>query len=144
MDNRFLFRGKRLDSGEWIQGDISRRKSRFAPQLDTTYGITDAYGTFCAVVPATIGQCTSLSASKSYRGDKPEDLLIFEGDIIRIFDDGNTYETAIYWSKSKLTYMFVNPYGVHESLEEITSCDLGFPISCGEIIGTIHDTNSPK
>ena len=29
-----------------------------------------------------IEQCTGLSAVKSYRGVKPEDLLIFEGDII--------------------------------------------------------------
>ena len=32
---------------------------------------------------AELEQCTGLSASKSYRDNKPEDLLIWEGDIIK-------------------------------------------------------------
>lgn len=54
------FRGKRLDNGDWVEGDLTRRKSRFSPQLDTTYGISDEYGTFCAVDSATVGQYTGL------------------------------------------------------------------------------------
>lgn len=33
-----------------------------------------------------IEQCTGLSASKSYRGEKPEDLLIWEGDKYNLID----------------------------------------------------------
>lgn len=43
------FRGKRVDNGEWVYGDITRRRSRFITHLDTTYGVSDEYGIFCAV-----------------------------------------------------------------------------------------------
>lgn len=46
-------------------------------------------------------QCTGLSAVKSYRGDKPEDLLIFENDILRIEWDGYTYEHPVTWDTRK-------------------------------------------
>lgn len=38
--------------------------------------------------------CTGLSASKSYRGDKPEDLLLWENDKIRFYN-GNIGEKSI-------------------------------------------------
>lgn len=31
--------------------------------------------------------CTGLSASKSYRGDKPEDLLVWEGDVLKFLNN---------------------------------------------------------
>lgn len=68
------FRGKRLDNGGWVYGDFTRRKSRYAPQLDTTYGISDEFGTFRAVDQSTVGQFTGLC-------DK-DGREIYEGDII--------------------------------------------------------------
>lgn len=38
-------------------------------------------------------QCTGLSAAKSYRGDKPEDLLVFEGDIVKRTREITMYRT---------------------------------------------------
>jgi hypothetical protein len=38
-----------------------------------------------------IEQCTGISASKSYRGNKPEDLLIWEGDKTRYSDRQSDY-----------------------------------------------------
>jgi uncharacterized phage protein (TIGR01671 family) len=82
MENdRFLFRGKRVADCEWIIGDLARRKSRFAPQLKTTYGISDEFGTFTAVDPATVGQCTGLRDKNG--------KLIFEGDIVSAFSNIN-------------------------------------------------------
>jgi len=47
----------------------------------TTYEITEEGYDFNRPHEGVLEQCTGLSASKSYRGNKPEDLLIWEGDI---------------------------------------------------------------
>jgi len=75
------FRGKRLDNGGWVYGDFTRRKSRYAPQLDTTYGISDEFGTFRAVDQSTVGQFTGLC-------DK-DGREIYEGDIIKYHPEAN-------------------------------------------------------
>lgn len=144
MENRFLFRGRCPHTGKWYVGYLmTSRDGYHSPYKmcimhDKGNGERDPWR-IVSIDPSTVGQCIGVSVTKSYRGGEPEDLLLYEGDIIRIYDDNNTYDTAIFWSNSKLSYMYVNPYGVHESLEEILSCDLGHPINCAEIIGTIHD-----
>jgi hypothetical protein len=128
MNERHLFRGKRIDSGEWITGGPARRKSRFAPQLKTAFGISDEFGVFTAVDPSTVGQCTGLRAAKSYRGDKPEDLLIFEGDIVQ----GKRGIGHIKWHDKGLTGWLVEYPDCRELVYSDNRQDY-------EIIGNIHD-----
>lgn len=71
------FRGKAINNGEWVEGDLSRRKSRFIHHMDTTYGISDKYGSFCAVDPATVGQFIGVT-------DEAGSQELFDGDIIKI------------------------------------------------------------
>lgn len=85
MDNKFLFRGKKINSGEWITGAYAYC------HIDNTYFITHMgkddisyIGWHRRVDPTTVGQCTGLFAKKSYRGKRPEDLLIFKGDITEL------------------------------------------------------------
>jgi len=83
MLNRHLFRGKRLDNGEWVQGNLVENwqfGNNFIPavirprQIEFHQDYTQkSYA--LEVDPATVGQCTGLC-------DKNE-TIIFEGDIVK-------------------------------------------------------------
>jgi uncharacterized phage protein (TIGR01671 family) len=75
MQDRYLFRGKRIDNGEWVLGHyVALRENRHAiATLLHNYG--NQLG-FDDVDLATVGNCTGLR-------DKNE-VLIFEGDIVEI------------------------------------------------------------
>lgn len=79
MEDRYLFRGKRIDNGEWVEGDL----------VHSVYKINDVcvgqYGNEVGmheVDPSTICQCTG-------RNDK-NDKLIYENDImVAHYDEEN-------------------------------------------------------
>lgn len=73
MSDRYLFRGKRKDNGEWVYGD----------RITEPYGIVIQYykdnkRIKAVVIPETIGQFTGLL-------DK-NDVKIFEKDIIKFIN----------------------------------------------------------
>ena len=89
MNNRYLFRAKRTDNGEWVYGSVIYID-------DCAYIICDAeiedYDTVSAdlyatewyrVDPSTICQCTGLNDKNG--------KLIWENDIVRD-DNGNIYK----------------------------------------------------
>ena len=79
MEDRYLFRGKRLDNGEWVQGYLYGIWER----RYILWGMTNDIPDMVEVDPSTICKCTGL---KDKNGK-----LIWENDIVRD-DNGNIYK----------------------------------------------------
>ena len=118
------FRGKRLDNGGWVYGDFTRRKSRYAPQLDTTYGISDEFGTFRAVDQSTVGQFTGLCDKNGKE--------IYEGDIISAYN--GRIKGPVIFDKRGLAF------GVPNGPNEIYQFSMNFLESKDiKVIGNIYE-----
>lgn len=130
MNRETLFRGKRVDNGEWIYGSlVTGAFVKSATGQDIPYifntdecsnadcfeDFTDDYG-YYEVDPSTVGQYTGLTDSK---GNK-----VFEGDIVK----GGIYTAyEIKWDSYRA---------------EFNTGAAGLSVS--EVIGTIHDTHLTK
>ncbi len=75
-----LFRGKRLDNGEWVEGDICHHDG-----VVSYIGQHPADGSMVCydLDPATVGQFTGLQGKNK---------RIFEGDIVRIEHDDYSFD----------------------------------------------------
>lgn len=80
MENRYLFRGKRIDNGEWVEGYLSYPFCTEKGNESYYFYAKDSLGFFCRCVvdASTICQCTGL---KDKNGK-----LIWENDIANCMD----------------------------------------------------------
>ena len=138
---KILFRGKRLDNGEWIQGFFAILGDDYyiAPDINAYTsmggrgkGRCMLFGNYYQVIPETVGQFTGLIDKNSKK--------IFEGDIIKIVPD---YDYSDDYSISKV-YSYNGILCVDYHGDDFDSTALGFlddylPDGDFEVIGNIHD-----
>lgn len=110
MEDRFLFRGKRIDNGKWVEGDL----------VHSVYKINDVcvgqYGNEVGmheVDPSTICQCTGL---KDKNGK-----LIWENDIIECKDEKHNFQTQIEWDAYCAGFIFQDTETSVVGLDAITA-----------------------
>lgn len=79
-----LFRGKRTDNGEWVEGLLWKKKHNSNKIFISYFPDEDDYEDAVVVDPETVGQYTGL---KDKNGKK-----IFEGDVIRAYGEIGGYD----------------------------------------------------
>lgn len=94
MENRYLFRGKRIDNGEWVEGYLSYPFCTEKGNESYYFYAKDSLDFFCRCVvdPSTICQCTAMP-------DK-NNKLIFENDIAIKHNDDDKEPYLIRWSEN--------------------------------------------
>ena len=148
-----LFRGKRTDNGEWIEGYYAKQSNHacFAHELKYQHFI---FKDVCLdfnlgglqefeIIPETVGQYTGLTDKNGVR--------IFEGDILRGFEypfcsningEFNYFAEIVWFDDSSAfgIYTFKNPKSNVRGISEGNTDYLEyFNVDKWEIIGNIHD-----
>ena len=132
-----VFRGKRIDNGEWISGDLRHWRSGKVGIHNDALRFTEV------VIPETVGQYTGL---KDVNGRR-----IFEGDILQGDDypffhapsnTRNYFAEVIWFENSPAFGLFThkNPQSIVAGISN-GNCDYmeDFEESHWEVIGNIHD-----
>ncbi len=127
MNDRFLFRGKRKDNGEWVKGyyvpagDVATiiQPTRMGFHAEKPEGSADAW----MVDPATVGQCTGLRDKNG--------TLIYEGDICK---DSTGWVFEVIWDDIDARFLGrqSKPRG------DTYICYVG-RVPAAEILGNVHD-----
>lgn len=105
MESRYLYRGKRIDNGEWIHGDLVHSVYK---KGDTCVGQYGNEVGMHIVDPSTICRCTG-------RADRDK-KLIYEHDVVAYLD---TYSTEngqaeadcvgeVVWDEETLSFQVTN------------------------------------
>ena len=116
-----IFRGKRLDNGEWVYG--------FIVKMFGTYHIIDKddENTAYEVIPETIGQYTGLKDKNGKR--------IFEGDILgsryNYLSPDNVAVEVVKW--------FCNSWVIQEGDRMPTMLEEDEIMPYSEVVGNVHD-----
>lgn len=113
MEDRYLFKAKRISDGEWVVGYIIR----YGYTRKEKYYIVPSYASdlYCFLIDKnTICQCTGL---KDKNGN-----LIWENDIVRTIYDGIEHIYQVIWDKSELDFKATNGKEFYKSNFEYLPC----------------------
>ena len=130
-----LFRGKRLDNGEWVYGSLLLIGNlAYIYVGDSCPSEVNFEYEFIDVDPATVGQYTGLKDKKW--------TMIFEGDIL-LLSDGKSHSEDVVVEHGLYGWTFYNPQtatfysdGSHTYIA-VENCR--FMFGTGVVIGNIHD-----
>lgn len=125
-ENMGLYRGKRKDNGEWVEGGIVVNGDYVAIVQYSDY---HGWHEFIEVIPETVGECTRLPGKNG--------KLIFEGDILQ---SGNIKGTVKYSNKRAAFVFKWKRFTSHggDFFKECILSDFG-GFSSLAVIGNIHD-----
>lgn len=133
-----IFRGKRIDNGEWVQAaniihfnDEGIEQHYYIPKYNETCVCTHDEsdnivcvdrGTFYKVIPETVGQYSGLTDKNGTK--------IFEGDIVRLPYPEHIENFVCFWDDCNIEFGLKN---------EKESFGLAYASRDIEVIGNIHD-----
>ena len=108
MENRYLFRGKRIDTGEWVQGYLYGIWER----RYILWGMTNDIPDMVEIDPATICKCTGLK-DKNGTLIWEKDIVSFEHEKIEDVEDVLSWDSVKYIRNYVIEFQktFVN-YGL--------------------------------
>lgn len=124
-----LFRGKRLDNGEWVEGSLwlYGPEARIDVMFDFPRGLD-----WVAVDNNTVDQFTGLLDKYGKR--------IFEGDIVRHHNDNPDSKTeekgVVFWDEKYCGWRRTSNGQFHHGIVDTYRLS---PVCLYEIIGNIHD-----
>lgn len=113
-----IFRGKSIDSGEWLYGDYAPRTSLYHANIFTKENYLEGV----AVDEETVGQYTGLTDKNGRR--------IFEGDIIA--DKNELF--SVRWSEKISGFVAVGEHRMQPSMNQGT-------MKYCEVVGNIYDND---
>ena len=133
------FRGKRIDTGEWVYGDLIENQGQYyiyhATSETTRVNEDNSILVLGVEVdPDTVGQYTGM---KDYVGKE-----IYEGDVL-LLSNKNTYQELIVVEHGPYGWVFYNPKTVLRFKDGSHTYrvveNYGLLFGFGEVVGNIHD-----